>query len=178
MCKHAKLKSLVTSIALQLIDGTDMAFDQDQFCDIYWSYKIQWYMIAILLLILLGIIFIITTKVRKLRLFSGHLFSNVVKVMFFFVLDVQTYVPVKLCKVAVSIHLFKLVGKLMPECVTLNRNWIWDILKLDWKEVRVTLNRNKINFPSNNFRIRWLVSRAPAPAYNAEAWYDLVCFRT
>ena len=36
-----------------------------------------------LLLILLGVVFIVTTKVRKLDLFGGHLFSNVTKVMLF-----------------------------------------------------------------------------------------------
>ena len=134
VCKHAKLKSLVTGIALQQIKGVDAAFDQDRFNDIYCTCRIQWYMIAMLLLILLGIIFIVTTKVRNLRLFRRYLFSNVVKVMLF-VLDAQSYVAVKLCKVAGSIHLFKLVGKLMLECVTLKRNWIWDILELGWKEV-------------------------------------------
>ena len=115
-CKHAKLKSLVTSIALQQIKGMDAALDQDRFKDIYCTCKIQWYTIAMLLLILLSIIFIFTTKVRKMNLFGGHLFSNVTKVMLF-ISDAQSYVPVKLCKVAGSIHLFKLVGKLMPECV-------------------------------------------------------------
>ena len=110
VCKHAKLKSLVTSIALQYIKETDVAFDQDMINDIPCTYKLQWYTIAVLLLILLGMIFIFTTKVRKLRLLGGHLFSNVVKVMLI-ILDAQSYVPVKLCKVAESIHLFKLVGK-------------------------------------------------------------------
>ena len=111
---HTELKSLVTSIALQQIKGTDAAFDQERYKDIYCTCKIQWYTIAVLLLILLGIIFIVTTKVRKLSLFGGHLFSNVTKVMLF-VSDAQSYVPVKLCRVAGSTHLFKLVGKLMPE---------------------------------------------------------------
>ena len=130
VCKHAKLKSLVTSIPLQPIKGMNATFDQDRFNDMYCTCKIQWYMIAMLLLILLGIIFIVTTKVRKLRLFRGHLFSNIAKIIIF-LSDAQSYVPVKPYKVAGSIHLFKLVGKLMPECVTLNRNWIWDILELD-----------------------------------------------
>ena len=119
----------------------------------------QWYTIDMLLLILLHIIFI-TTKVRKLRLFGGHLFSNVVKVMLF-ILDAQSYVLGKLCKVAGSIHLFKLVGKLTPECVTLKRNLIWDVLELDLREVSMTLHGNKTNLLTSviipfrdKFRIR------------------------
>ena len=61
--------------------------------------------------------------IKKLRLFRGHLFSNIVKVLFF-ISDVQYYVPIKLCRVVGSIHLFKLVGNLTPEHVTLKRNLI------------------------------------------------------
>ena len=81
--KHAELKSLVTSIALQHIKGTDTVLEQDMINDINCTCKTQWYTIAMLLLVLLGVIFIITTKVRKLRLFRGHVFSNVVKVMLY-----------------------------------------------------------------------------------------------
>ena len=65
--------------------------------DIYCTCKIQWYTIAMLLLIVLGIDFIVTTKVRKLNLFGGQLFSNMSKVMLF-ISDAQSYVPVKLCR--------------------------------------------------------------------------------
>ena len=138
----------------------DSALDQVRYKDIYCTCKIQWYSIAMLLLILLGIIFIVTTNGRKLNLSGGHLFSNVTKVMLF-ISDAQYHVLVKVCKIAGSIHLFKLVGKLMPECVTLKRNWIWDVLELDWKEVSMTLHGNNINLPTsailpcrNKFRIR------------------------
>ena len=107
-CKHTKLKSLVTSIALQQIKGTDTASEQDRYTDIYCTCKIQWYTIAMLLLILLGMVFIVTRKVIKLKLFGGHLFFNMTKVMLF-ISDAQSYVPVRLCKVAGSIHLFKLI---------------------------------------------------------------------
>ena len=129
-CKHTKLKSLLTSIALQQIKETNPASEQDSNMDICCTCKIQWYTNVLLLLILLGIVFIITTKVRKLNLFGGHFFSNVTKVMLF-ISDAQSYMLVKLCKVAGSIHLFKLVGKLTPDCVTLKRNWICDVLELD-----------------------------------------------
>ena len=67
VCKHAKLKTLVASIALQQVKGTNAALDQDRFKDVYCICKIQWYTIAMLLLILLLIIFIVTSKVRKLE---------------------------------------------------------------------------------------------------------------
>ena len=105
VCKHAKLKALVTSIILQHMKGAE-AIDKDRFKDVYCPCKMLWYTIAMMLLTLLGMIYMVTSKLRKSTLLRGHLFSNVVTVMLF-VLDAQSYVPVKLCKVAASIHLFK-----------------------------------------------------------------------
>ena len=78
--------------------------------------------------------------------------------------DAQYYVPVKLCRTAGSIHLFKIMGKLTPSNVKLKRNILWDIIELDWKEVSMTLNGNKINLPASvmillrdKFKIRCIV---------------------
>ena len=46
-----------------------------------------------------------------------------------------------------SIHLFKITGMLKAENIKLNKNYIWDTLEIDWKEVTVTFNENKINLP-------------------------------
>ena len=62
-----------------------------------------------------------------------------------FISDVQYYVPIKLCKTADSIRLFKITGMLKPESIKLNKNYIWDTLEIDWKEDTVTFNDNKIN---------------------------------
>ena len=59
--------------------------------------------------------------------------------------------PLKLCKVAGSIHVLKIVGKITQDCVTLKRNWIWDVLELDWNEVSMTLHGNYINLPISVF---------------------------
>ena len=64
ICSHAKLKTLVTDIAVQCIRGAE-ATNPNRFQDVYCTCKMQGYMLAMLLLILLGIIFIVTSKVRK-----------------------------------------------------------------------------------------------------------------
>ena len=51
------------------------------------------------------------------------MFSNAVKIMIL-IQDVQYYVPIKLCKTAGSIHLFKIMGMLRPESVKLNQYYI------------------------------------------------------
>ena len=57
-----------------------------------------------------------------------------------FTSDAKYYVPIKLCKTAGGIHLFKIMGTLSSESVKLKRNITWDIMAIDWKEVNVTLN--------------------------------------
>ena len=66
-----------------------------------------------------------------------------------FISDAQYYVPIKLCRMAGSKHLFNITGILTPEHVKLKRNKLWDVIELDWKEVIVTSNGNKINLPTS-----------------------------
>ena len=83
-----------------------------------------------------------------------------------FISDVQNYIPVKLCKTTGSIHLFKISGMLKAENIKLNKNYLWDTLEIDWKEVTVTFNGNKIDLPrvviiklQDKFKIRQLMNR-------------------
>ena len=95
------------------------------------------------------------------------MFSNAVKIMVF-ISDVQNYIPIKLCKTAGSINLFKITGMLKAENIKLNKNYIQDMLQIDWKEFTVTFNDNKINFPSiitiklqDKIKVRHLMKREP-----------------
>ena len=100
------------------------------------------------MLSILGLVLFVILKSRILKLFRGHLFSNAVKIMLF-VSDAQNYVPIKMCRMTVSIHSFKIKGMLTPENVKLNQNFIWDVIELVWKELNLTLNGNKINLPKS-----------------------------
>ena len=72
-----------------------------------------------LVLTILGLVMVAILHYRKSKFCRGHMFSNAVKIMIF-ISDVQYYVPIKLCKTAGSIHLFKLIGMLKPENIKLN----------------------------------------------------------
>ena len=85
-----------------------------------------------------------------------------------FISDVQYYVPVKLCRTAGSIHLFKITGRLMPDKVKLSNYYIWDILEVDWSEVKVTFNGKVINLPKlitvklwDKVRVRHMMGSQP-----------------
>ena len=66
-----------------------------------------------------------------------------------FISDAQYYVPIKLCRTAGNILLFKITGTLVAENVKLKWNFIWDIIEIDWEQVNVALNGNKVNFPNS-----------------------------
>ena len=123
ICKHTKLKSLVTSLTLQQLREVNAVTKQDYILVIHvieCTCKIQWYTICMLSLSILGIVIFIILNARKLKLFRGHLFWNTVKIMPFIYIH-QYYIPVKLCRTAGSIHLFKVTGKLVPEHVKLKK---------------------------------------------------------
>ena len=65
-----------------------------------------------------------------------------------FVSDVEHYVPLKLCETAGSIHLFKILGHLTHDQITLERRLLWDLEQIDWKEVLITLNGNMVHLPT------------------------------
>ena len=87
-----------------------------------------------LALTILGLVMVVILHYKKSKLCRGHMFSNAVKIMIF-ISDVQFYIPIKLCKTAGSIHLFKIIDTLKPENIKLNQNYIWNTLEIDCKSV-------------------------------------------
>ena len=51
------------------------------------------------------------------------------------------------CKAAGSIHLLKIIGMLKAKNIKLNENYLWDTLEIEWKEITVTFNDNKMDLP-------------------------------
>ena len=120
-----------------------------------------------LVLTRLGLVIVAILHYTKSKLCRGCMFSNTVKIMIF-ISDIQYYIPIKLCKTVGSIHLFNITGMLKPENIKLNKNYIWDTLERDWKEVTVTFNGNKINLPrvvmiklQDKIKIRHLMKKEP-----------------
>ena len=61
--------------------------------------------------------------------------------------DNQCYIPLHLNKMTGSVHLFKLHGVLIKQNLTLKRNWIWDVLEIDWTDVYALQDNKEINLP-------------------------------
>ena len=106
LCKHKKLRMLVTSLALQQIKEVGQVTTQGDVTTAH-TCKIQFNMNLASCISIFNLVIFVVLHSRKLKLCRGHLFSNAVKIMLF-ISDIQYYVPIKLCKTAGSIHLFKL----------------------------------------------------------------------
>ena len=144
MYRQPKLKVLVANIAMQRIKTVEAADVSDMLC----TCKMQWYIMGMLTIITLGMLYSVANKIRKSSFFKGCLFSNTTKILLF-ISNTHSYLPIKLCRVARSIHLFRIRGRLNLESVKLKKNWIWDVLEIDWSNINITLNDNDIDLPSS-----------------------------
>ena len=132
ICKHKKIRTLVASLALHQIKEVNANSGETN--------PVECTTLACIgiILTILSLILVTYLRFRKSRLCKGHRFSNAEKIMIF-ISDVQNYVPIKLCKATGNIHLFKIIGTLKAEDIKLNKNYLWDTLEINWKEVTMTL---------------------------------------
>ena len=142
VCKHAKLKTLLTGIAFHPIKQTEAAVASQ----IQQHYTAQWYAIAVLTLMIVLLIIYICLTMQRCTIFNRRLYSNTVIIMLFFS-EVKQYIPVKLCKSAGSIHLFRIYGQLSSNQIVLGKNCLRDMIRITWKEVFVTLNSTMVQMP-------------------------------
>ena len=159
LCKHKKIRALIASLVLhQVKEVGAISKETNSECTTL-AY------IGIISTIL-SLIIVTFLHYRKSRFCKGHRFSNAVKIIF--ISDVQSCLPIKLCKTAGSIHLFKVIGTLKAKNIKLNKNYLWDTLEIDWKEVTVTFNGNNVDLPKvviiklqDKIKVRRLLNREP-----------------
>ena len=110
LCKHKKLKMLVASLGMQQIKEAG-AVTQEEI-----NTECKFLTCISLSLTNFGLWMVAIVHYNKSKLCRACMSSNTVKIMLF-ILDVQYYVPIKLCKTIGSIHLFKITGTLNSENV-------------------------------------------------------------
>ena len=57
--------------------------------------------------------------------------------MYFFLYHDDFYAPLKIKSLSGHIHMYKMDNKLMPGQLTLQRNWLWDTVTIDWENVQI-----------------------------------------
>ena len=161
VCRHAKLKVLLIGIAFQPVKQAEVVVTNQ----IKQNCTAQWYAIATLTMMTILLIVYICLTTQRCTIFKRRLYSNTVTIMLFFS-DVKQYISVKLCKSAGSIHLFQLYGQLNSDQTVLEKNCLWDMIRINWKEVIVTLNGTIIKMPksvkvplSDKYRWRTLMEK-------------------
>ena len=178
--RQSKPKALVMNIAMQRIKAVEAADMNGTLC----TCKTQWYIMGMLIIITLGMLYLVSNKIRKTSFCKGHLFSNNTKILLF-ISNAHSYIPIKLCRVARSIHLFRIKGRLKPKNMKFKKNWIWDILEIDWSDISITLNDNEINLPRlviipfrERYRARKLLRKHLLLFYimlkQGKTWFSLV----
>ena len=85
---QSQLKALVTNIAMQRIKAVEAADMSDMLC----TCKTQWYITGMLTKITLGMLNLVTNKLRKSSFFKGCFFSNNTKILLF-ISNTHSYVP-------------------------------------------------------------------------------------
>ena len=110
-------------------------------------------------------VIVILLHYRKSKFCRGYRFSNIVKIVLF-ISDVQHYIPIKHCKKSVSPHLFKIRGTLKSEDIRLNKNYLWDMLEINWNKIKLLFNSNEIELPQiitikmyDKIRVRRMISK-------------------
>ena len=105
LCGQSQLKSVVANLAIKCVKTVEAAEIKDfNNCNLE----------LIQLLIMLNLIFtilIVLAKLKKSKVFQGHIFTNMVKIKLFLA-NTQSYVPLELNSAAGNVHLFKLSGTL------------------------------------------------------------------
>ena len=140
LCRQSKLKSIVANMALQCVKTIEAAVIKEiENCD---PELIQ----LLIILNLAMTALLVITKIRKSKVFQGHLFTNMVN-FHLFLANTQSYVPLKLNSAAGNVHLFKLSGALAVENFALKKNWLWDVLEVNLHNTHIALNDKEISLP-------------------------------
>ena len=125
LCRQSKLKSVVANLALQCVKTVEAATIKE-----FNNCNLKLIQLLIMLNLILTVLLALA-KLKKSKVFQGYVFTNMVKVKLFLA-NTQSYVPLEVNSAAGNVHLFKLSGTLTVEKFTLSKNWIWDVLEINW----------------------------------------------
>ena len=83
---------------------------------------------------------------RSLSWYHGYKNSRCCT-MYFFLYHDNFYAPLKIKSLSGHIHMYKMENKLMPGQLTLQRNWFWDTVTIDWEDVQILKHDEPVVMP-------------------------------
>ena len=126
-CKHKHIRTKVASLILHKIKEVEAKSNNNLKIN---NNECRTLAHVGIILKVLSMMIVMFLHYRRSRLCRGYKFSNAIKIILF-ISDVQNYIPIKLCKTSASIHLFKIKGTLKSKDIKVNRNYLWDTLKIN-----------------------------------------------
>ena len=140
-CKHKHIRTIIASLILHKakeVEANTPTRPENTEC--------QTLVYIGITLTLLSMMIVVLLHYRRSKFCRGYRFSNIVKIVLF-ISDIQHYMPVKLTKTTGSPHLFKFTGTLNSEDIKLNKNYLWDMLEINWDKIQLTFNDSEIKLP-------------------------------
>ena len=104
-----------------------------------------------------------------------------------FLVDTKSYHLPNLNQYAGNAHLFKLIGELSTDKVTLKKNWIWDMLEIKWGNTYIILDNKEKHLPTtllvpriHKLKVRNLFGKRDLMHIyimlkQQKSWYNLEC---
>ena len=179
-CKHKHIRTIIASLILHKTKEVEANSNSNPETN---NYKCRILAYVGMILTVLRMITVIFLHYRKSKLCRGYTFLNIAKIVLF-ISDVQNYILIKLCKISGSISLFKIKGTLKSGDIKLNRNYLWNMLEVNWNKIILTFNDNKIDLPKiitikmqDKIRVRRMINKEPLNFHmmirQGITWYNL-----
>ena len=186
-CKHKKLKTLVSSIALHRLPevaANPLGNDAELCSNIASIYRQQPLFNKITpILSILGLILIISKALHLRTCLKGFKFENTCT-LYVFIYRNCYFVPIKITHTSGRLHQIKLHKALKIEQVTLNKHCLWDTLHFNWLDLKVTVCNRCMGLPTDvavpltyKFMLRRILDNREAQLYllikQGSAYYPL-----
>ena len=179
-CKHKHIRTIIASLILHKTKEVEANSNSNSETNNHECRTLAYIGMVLTVLSMITVIFL---HYRKSKLCRGYRISNIVKIVLF-ISDVQNYIPIKLCKTSGSIHLFKIKGTLKPRDIKLTINYLQDTLEINWNEIILTFNDNRIEIPKiitikmrDKIRVRRMINKEPLNFHmmirQGITWYNL-----
>jgi len=151
-CKQLKLKSLIQAgIMMKTVTPSDATANLLQQAEDIWPTRFvcqdPWVSIFFTTITIVGMIVYFYKNVDFKALIHGYQYTNRCNV-YLIVSKGPFYVPIRITETTGILQNFKLTAELSSEQVTLANNSLWDILHIDWQEVRVLYDDSIVHLPS------------------------------
>ena len=158
LVKHQKMKLLVGTLALwrQSTQGVAhalpvgaealSAFDAPTSDEAKLVCQDPWVSLLVTIITIVGILVYIYKNCRRLELLRGFKYHNHCDLYLFLCHDCY-YVPLKVRQTDGHLHMFTMTSPLCPNSVTLQKHLAWDVLHIEWHNVRILQGEQTVALP-------------------------------